>query len=339
MNTDRLDSTPNGVPPEQYGAFGEVMANMTPDDQATVSQIAARANSRVAALAGAAPKTPFYMSPAAFIVVGALVVSLATWIFWPSAEVSAIAVAEVEPNTEMVLPVVADDQTADESATDTAASTVLLGDLPTEVVGSGDAGDETPPFVGGTPIHSDRETTKPIDVVDPTEASATPTDPDVNPAEPKTGGPTNRYEPYTTDGIQFSDSDGGGDAYTLSRYSGTHQTLIVSAKVVSKMSDGDPMMQNEMPDYAGGDSGIEAYVRREVKQAMLSNPRLIGQTAMIMFKVSSKGKVSNVEIVSGDSNQVMQEVYRIFSKMPNWKKGSKKGKVNVMVAVTFEEPY
>jgi hypothetical protein len=105
------------------------------------------------------------------------------------------------------------------------------------------------------------------------------------------------------------------------------------------MSDGDPMMQKEMPGFSGGDSGIEAYVRREVNQAMLSNPRLIGQTAMVMFKVSSKGKVSEVQIASGDSNQVKQEVYRIFSKMPNWKKGSKKGKVRVMVAVTFSEPY
>lgn len=333
MNTNRLDSTPNGVPPEQYGAFGEVMANMTPEEQATVGQIAARANSRVAALVGAAPKTPFYMSPGAFIAAGALVIGLATWMFWPSGDMPAIAVADVEPAAEMQTPVVIDEQAPAQTVIDTTAEVVAIP-APVSPVETSEGGaavaavsEPTTNDLGNEPTSNEVANN-----VNPEGNAATP-------VEPKSNGPTNRYEDYNADGIQFSDTDQNEDPYTLSRYSGTYQQLVVNAKVVSKMSDGDPMRLDEMPQFFGGDKGIEKYVRAEVKKAMLSNPRLSNQTAMVMFKVSSKGKVSDIEIVSGDSNQVMQEVYRIFSAMPNWEKGSKKGKVNVMVAVTFNEPY
>lgn len=342
MNTERPDiAQSSGVPPEDYGAFAEVMESMTPSENLVVEQIASSVNSRVAAMAGAAPATPFYASPGVIVTGCALVAGLVTWAVWPSSDAvnqsvaenpNEIVVEDTQPqptsggNDFVMNPAVDSTQHSDDAMENTTEDPVVSpGNQTNSTVDAGGTANNDNTAASTTDPNQAGNTGD-----DGTAAGAATTD------MPDTTGKrmTPDDTPYFGGGL-----DPSGPTYTNSTYMGTNETLIVNVKVMQKMGLDNPMKMEDMPSFYGGDKGIEKYVRDEVKKSLLSNPRLKGQSCVVSFVVNQKGKVSDKQIVSADSGALRAEVERIFTKMPNWQKGSKKGKISVMIALTFDEIY
>ncbi len=339
MNIDRLDSTNSfGMPPDQYGAFSEVMENLTPSEQASVKQIASNVNSRVQAIAGAAPKAPFYTSTGAIVSTVVVLLGLATWAFWPSAD-SVQEIAEVEPISEVISPAETPSSEANVASTspeqlpennDAAFVAPVTPEDNAEDQEQNDAATAQANSTG-----EDNTASNPASNVDPNNTVITP-DPKTNtgnntnddPAD-NPNPPLNRYE---------SDED-PAPMYTLGSYSGTNEMLVVEAKVTAKRSLGEQMRFSDMAHFPGGQEGLEKWITSEVKASIMSNPRFKGQSALVMVTVNAKGKVTKVEIIGGDSGAIRAETFRIFSKMPYWEKGAKKGKIQATIALSFDEPY
>ena len=95
------------------------------------------------------------------------------------------------------------------------------------------------------------------------------------------------------------------------------------------------MLPEEMPKYPGGDARLEDFLASQVDEAARANPDFHGKTAAVSFVVTHKGKISDIEAKTG-SPELRKEAERIVSRMGNWSPGTKKGKIQCTVTITFQ---
>lgn len=329
MNTENSIRN-HGMGPENLGAFAEVMESLSPSEKASVDRIAEKVRRRVGAASGPAPKPPVAWGSVSLLISGVVLVGIAVW--WFAAGNSPDAGHEVALHATTTTPVEANPSTP--SPLQEAVAPVAGADHEEEQ--------------STTAVLSNASETEEGNAEEPEQTAETPISADVNAPvnttpehTPKVGETENTTLPATETApsnpqpvVSNTETGVGGS------YSGTVERLVVKAKLMQKMGDGTSMQQHEMPSFWGGDElGLEEFVRSEVQKSLLSNPELKGQTAMVQFKVNAKGKVSDVEVINSDSRVLAAEVNRIFKLMPDWKKGSKKGKILCVVAITFDEPY
>ncbi len=97
---------------------------------------------------------------------------------------------------------------------------------------------------------------------------------------------------------------------------------------------------DEMPEFEGGTAGLMRYVAQNIVYPSVA--REIGQegTVYVSFIVNEVGNVENVKVMRGIGYGCDEEVVRVVSKMPKWKKVGKNAghavKVRYNIPVSFK---
>jgi hypothetical protein len=130
---------------------------------------------------------------------------------------------------------------------------------------------------------------------------------------------------------------------------------IVSARVLQKMTKTDGSARSkskkngqlvapsdrgaaykleEMPEYPGGDAAMEEYIEQHFINPVKDKHTLSGKAVGVMFTVSSRGKISEVEITKSISPELDIEIIRLISSMPQWSAAKHKGDITCVLALT-----
>lgn len=127
-------------------------------------------------------------------------------------------------------------------------------------------------------------------------------------------------------------------------------TMKVSANAnddetaTGKMSNGQFVRENkkkkneqtldQMPQFPEGDWNINEYILSKFRPLKIDRAELKNYTAMVIVTVSSKGKVTNVEMMRGIHKDIDAEIVRVLKGMPAWTTG--KGDIDATLVVTVE---
>lgn len=127
-------------------------------------------------------------------------------------------------------------------------------------------------------------------------------------------------------------------------------TMKVSANAnddetaTGKMSNGQFVRENkkkkneqtldQMPQFPDGDWNINEYILSKFRPLKIDRAELKNYTAMVIVTVSSKGKVTNVEMMRGIHKDIDAEIVRVLKAMPAWTTG--KGDIDATLVVTVE---
>ncbi len=90
------------------------------------------------------------------------------------------------------------------------------------------------------------------------------------------------------------------------------------------------------PSFRGGKAALAMYIREKFKPLQKSLGRdKIGGVMKIGFVVSEKGKVTDVQVLSGINGKIDKKAVKRISAMPNWKPGMR---LNIPVRVPLILP-
>ena len=98
----------------------------------------------------------------------------------------------------------------------------------------------------------------------------------------------------------------------------------------------DGLQPHEMPVFNGGDEAMKTWLIRNFKNPVKDKRELKGMTTAVIFDVSSKGKIDNIEVTKSLSKELDAELIRLVQSMPQWKAAAKKGSIQVVLAITFK---
>jgi len=94
---------------------------------------------------------------------------------------------------------------------------------------------------------------------------------------------------------------------------------------------------DEMPEFAGGDVQLKAYMKNEIKSIIKKHGNIEkGSTAYVSFVVTSKGRIEDVEPGRGVPEEIQDDVIQAIKDMPRWKPAKKKGKIRCVLSITFD---
>jgi hypothetical protein len=107
---------------------------------------------------------------------------------------------------------------------------------------------------------------------------------------------------------------------------------------ISKSNDSNPayFLLEDMPNYPGGNEAMEEYLATNFKNPVKDKRTLTGKAVGVIFTVSSKGRISDVEITHSISPELDVEIIRLISSMPTWNPGKHKGDISCVLAVTVK---
>lgn len=87
---------------------------------------------------------------------------------------------------------------------------------------------------------------------------------------------------------------------------------------------------DKMPEYEYGESGLSKFISHNIRYPKDALQQGIEGRILCSFIVGSDGSISNIEVVSGLSQDLDDEAIRVLGLMPRWKPGENNGnKVNV----------
>jgi periplasmic protein TonB len=92
----------------------------------------------------------------------------------------------------------------------------------------------------------------------------------------------------------------------------------------------------EMPEYEGGVAGLMNYIRQNLMYPPEAREIDIQGTVYVSFLVNEIGNVEGVKIMKGIGYGCDEEVFRVISKMPKWKKAGRNA--NHPVKVRYNMP-
>ncbi|MFI5149498.1 MAG: energy transducer TonB [Bacteroidia bacterium] len=95
-------------------------------------------------------------------------------------------------------------------------------------------------------------------------------------------------------------------------------------------------LPEDMPNYPGGNEAMEEYLTTHFKNPVKDKRILTGKAVGIMFTVSSKGRISDVEITKSLAPELDVELIRLISTMPSWNPAKHKGDITCVLAVTVK---
>ena len=93
-----------------------------------------------------------------------------------------------------------------------------------------------------------------------------------------------------------------------------------------------------MPSYVGGVAEMMQYLQRKLRYPAKAQRMETQGTVYVGFVINREGKVVNVSLVKGISEECDKEAMRVISAMPAWKAGSQQGvpvSVRMVLPVTF----
>jgi len=120
----------------------------------------------------------------------------------------------------------------------------------------------------------------------------------------------------------------------------TTNTVTTEAPTNTIVVSKEPLVfAEEMPEFEGGVSGIMRYVGQNISYP--EGAKVVGKegTVYVSFVVNEVGNVENVKVMKGIGYGCDEEVVRVITKMPRWKKVGKNNgqpvKVRFNIPVAF----
>lgn len=164
-------------------------------------------------------------------------------------------------------------------------------------------------------------------------------------AAPGGGTPIIRDEATTTATINTNNPvNGQGTNESTGTSSTSTLTGVPSTSVTENTNTttetGPVYIAEEMPEFEGGVNGLMKYVAQNISYPELA--KQIGKegTVHVSFVVNEKGEVEATKIVRGIGYGCDEEVVRVISNMPKWKKVGKNAghpvKVRFNIPVSFK---
>lgn len=95
----------------------------------------------------------------------------------------------------------------------------------------------------------------------------------------------------------------------------------------------------QMPEFPGGQEGLMAYLRKNVRYPQKAVEVDIQGRVMISFVVNAKGMVEGAKVMRGIGGGCNEEALRVVNAMPKWKPGKQNGqavKVYYTLPVSFK---
>lgn len=121
----------------------------------------------------------------------------------------------------------------------------------------------------------------------------------------------------------------------------TTNTLTTEAPTNTVVVSKEPLVfAEEMPEFEGGVPGIMRYVGQNISYP--EGAKIVGKegTVYVSFVVNEIGNVENVKVMKGIGYGCDEEVVRVITKMPRWKKAGKNNgqpvKVRFNIPVAFK---
>lgn len=91
---------------------------------------------------------------------------------------------------------------------------------------------------------------------------------------------------------------------------------------------------DEMPKFPGGERGLRSYIAYQLRYPALAREFGIEGIVYVRFKINTKGKVENAEVVGKVHELLDKEALRVVNSLPKWEPANKDGKpVNVYYTV------
>lgn len=91
----------------------------------------------------------------------------------------------------------------------------------------------------------------------------------------------------------------------------------------------------QMPEFPGGESALQNYLRSSVKYPKIALENGIQGKVYISFVVDTNGGISNVKVTRGIDTALDKEAMRVIKAMPKWIPGKQNGQA---VRVSFTLP-
>jgi protein TonB len=116
-------------------------------------------------------------------------------------------------------------------------------------------------------------------------------------------------------------------------------TTIIIANTTPSISTDPVSIADEMPEFDGGAIGLMRYVGQNISYPEMA--KIINKEGIVYvsFVVNELGYVENAKVMRGIGYGCDEEVLRVVSKMPRWKKVGKNGghpvKVRYNIPVSF----
>lgn len=133
-------------------------------------------------------------------------------------------------------------------------------------------------------------------------------------------------------------SDAKGTSLTSSVV--TTNTLETTTSNVANAPDVIHVWVQEMPEFEGGDAGLMKFISQHIVYPSLARELNVQGTVYVSFVVNEVGNVEQVKIIKGIGFGCDEEVSRVMSKIPKWKKVGKNDgravKVRYNVPVSFK---
>jgi protein TonB len=124
---------------------------------------------------------------------------------------------------------------------------------------------------------------------------------------------------------------------------GTETSTLVTAPEINSGSITSSevfAIVEEMPEFEGGVSGLMRYISQNVVYPSIPREAGIGGTVYVSFIVNELGNVEGAKVIKGIGYGCDEEVIRVVSKMPRWKKAGKNSghavKVRYNIPVSFK---
>ena len=93
------------------------------------------------------------------------------------------------------------------------------------------------------------------------------------------------------------------------------------------------------PTYPGGEKELKKYLKDAMRDLQRERSEYLPRnTVTISFVVTSKGKVTEVQLIQGASFELDQVSVALFRSMPDWEpaKGAKKGDLIYTMSLTYD---
>lgn len=151
---------------------------------------------------------------------------------------------------------------------------------------------------------------------------------------PETTTPTNLSTPINGVGTETATgiSTDGPETSTVTTISAVEPAVTPSSEALIVVDD--------MPEFEGGVAGLMRYVKQNISYPSVA--REIGAEGIVYvsFVVNESGNVESAKVVKGIGYGCDEEVVRVVSKMPRWKKAGKNAghpvKVRFNIPVAFK---
>ncbi len=320
----------------------QVLEDMDLSQEASpdISSIAKNVNARISDLVGPAPKIAFWTRPGAYFAAGgaALLLLIGGGVLYhfanqpekqnnPISATSHLAVQPLPPSNTSSLPI---SDTSRNLITEEEFSTHKTTIQPSS---GASRSVENPAVASATPVppespKSESSASSVPNVANQTDAVADPPNKEVTSSEISV-----RNENYAN--LQIVNVK---VLQKMTKTSGNSRKAARNGQLSVPRDRGATLaLPEDMPAFPGGDEMLEDYVATHFKNPVKDKRTLTGKAVGVMFTVTSRGKIADIEITHSIDPELDVEIIRLISAMPQWEGGKHNaGDITCVLALTVK---